>query len=128
MQQVSPWDVAFILQRLSRKQDTIRWKEQCELSAFTDFISIEKSTCGVLKISNGKMGGWWRGRYDPIRIDSLHWDFTLNYFLDGITLITKDEAPGSSVTAEEAKKVLQNNTIFRWSIVMNIIFLMPIPP
>ncbi|XP_030885775.1 X-ray repair cross-complementing protein 5 [Leptonychotes weddellii] len=37
---------------------------------------------------------------------ALHWDFTLNYFLDGITLITKDEAPGSSVTAEEAKKFL----------------------
>lgn len=30
----------------------------------------------------------------------------MNYFLDGITLITKDEASGSSVTAEEAKKFL----------------------
>lgn len=37
---------------------------------------------------------------------SLYLDFTLNYFSDGITLITKDEASGSSVTAEEAKKVL----------------------
>lgn len=36
----------------------------------------------------------------------LYLDFTLNYFLDGITLITKDEASGSSVTAEEAEKVL----------------------
>lgn len=36
----------------------------------------------------------------------LYLDFTLHYFVDGITLITKDEAPESSVTAEEAKKVL----------------------
>uniref|UniRef100_A0A2K6L371 X-ray repair cross-complementing protein 5 n=1 Tax=Rhinopithecus bieti TaxID=61621 RepID=A0A2K6L371_RHIBE len=33
-------------------------------------------------------------------------DVTLNYFLDGITLITKEEASGSSVTADEAKKFL----------------------
>lgn len=38
-------------------------------------------------------------------------DFTLNYFLDGITLITKDEASGSTVTAEEAKKVLLDNSL-----------------
>lgn len=35
----------------------------------------------------------------------------MNYFLDGITLITQDEASGSSVTAEEAKKVLRNNSL-----------------
>lgn len=44
----------------------------------------------------GKMGLGW--------IVSL--DCTQNSFSDGITLITKDEASGSSVTAEEAKKVL----------------------
>ena len=35
----------------------------------------------------------------------------MNYFLDGITLITKDEASGSSVTAEEAKKVLRGRSL-----------------
>lgn len=32
--------------------------------------------------------------------------FFVNHISDGISLITKDEASGSSVTAEEAKKVL----------------------
>lgn len=49
----------------------------------------------------------------------------MNYFLDGITLITKDEASGSSVTAEEAQKVL-TAPVFRHMITVDIIFLMPI--
>lgn len=36
---------------------------------------------------------------------------SVNYFIDGVTLITKDEAPGSSVTAEEAKKVLWGSSL-----------------
>lgn len=35
--------------------------------------------------------------------------YSVNYFLDGMTLITKDEASGSSVTVEEAQKVLKGS-------------------
>ena len=66
---------------------------------------VEKCTIIVVKIPSTK---WVEicGKEGRFGRNSVLGFYSVNYFLDGITLITKDEASGSSVTAEEAKKVL----------------------
>lgn len=49
----------------------------------------------------------WKG--EELRLTVCVRFYSVNSFLDGITLISKDEASGSSVTSEEAKKVCRDN-------------------
>lgn len=74
-------------------------------------------------MQNGRRYG---GKEGGTGVNSVLGFYSVNYFLDGITLITKDEASGSSVTDEEAKKVLISLSSDVSVIAVDIIVLMPI--
>lgn len=101
----------FIEANIGQRVINVRWKEWCEFSAFNRvlYFLIEKYTFIVLKISSPKIGWGVVERKRGLGLILLLRFYSVNYFLDGMTLITKDEASGSSVTVEEAQKVLKGS-------------------
>ncbi|KAG8520987.1 X-ray repair cross-complementing protein 5, partial [Galemys pyrenaicus] len=80
--------------------------EMKQLNHFWEIVIQENSTFIVLEISSTKMRGGVAERKVGLGLILVLEFFSVNCFLDGVTLITKDEVSGSSVTAEEAKKFL----------------------